>query len=129
MSNVLLESVFLCVNEYGYRNEHNDIRVRVKPKSKNMFLNLTLIRSKRSFHGNYSAEVDGRPKFVGDGNDNNTFQFPLWNAQNLSNTQHAVTITNIPTKQGGTLDIDFISIGREIGPPGLVIQVSIFRND
>ncbi|GJJ05853.1 hypothetical protein Clacol_000040 [Clathrus columnatus] len=90
---------------------------------------MTLVRPRLSISNEHNdiwiktaVPWDGRPKFVGDGNDNNTFQFPLWNAQNLSNTSHAVTITNIPTKQGGILDIDFISIGREIGPPGFIGQ-------
>ncbi|GJJ05899.1 hypothetical protein Clacol_000086 [Clathrus columnatus] len=81
---------------------------------------ITISGAKRGNHGNYSVVLDEGPEFVGDGNSmgNDAFQFPLWNAQNLNNTQHNVIMTNIVTNQGNNLDIDFISIGREIGPPG-----------
>ncbi|GJJ05897.1 hypothetical protein Clacol_000084 [Clathrus columnatus] len=79
---------------------------------------ITIFGGKRPNHGNYSAVLDDGPEFVGDGNADNVFQFPLWNAQNLSNSQHTVVLTNVPTGQGPFLDVDFISIGRELGPPG-----------
>ncbi|GJJ05855.1 hypothetical protein Clacol_000042 [Clathrus columnatus] len=71
-----------------------------------------------------TLHLDNEPAFVGNGNGNNTFQFPLWNAQNLSNAQHTAVITNIPTTQGKFLDIDYISIGRELGPPGFTGSIS-----
>ncbi|GJJ05874.1 hypothetical protein Clacol_000061 [Clathrus columnatus] len=85
---------------------------------------ITIFGAKRPNHGSYSVALDNEPAFVGNGNSNNIFQFPLWNAQNLSNTNHTVVMTNIPTQQGNFLDIDFISIGRELGPPGFTGQIS-----
>lgn len=80
---------------------------------------IAVCRAKRLNHGNYSAVLDNGPQFIGDGNGDNIFQFPLWNAQNLAYGWHTVEITNIPTgPQSEYLDLDFVSIGREIGPPG-----------
>ncbi|GJJ05910.1 hypothetical protein Clacol_000097 [Clathrus columnatus] len=85
---------------------------------------ITIFGAKRPNHGSYSVALDDGPEFVGNGNGDNIFQFPLWNAQNLSNTQHSVVMTNLPTHRGKFLDIDFISIGRELGPPGFTGEIS-----
>ncbi|GJJ05854.1 hypothetical protein Clacol_000041 [Clathrus columnatus] len=90
---------------------------------------ITIFGAKRPNHGNYSVSLDNGPAFVGNGNGNNIFQFPLWNAQNLSNEQHTALMTNVPTKQGEFLDIDFISIGRELGPPGFTGSISTVMLD
>ncbi|GJJ05856.1 hypothetical protein Clacol_000043 [Clathrus columnatus] len=94
-----------------------------------MGTSITIFGAERLNHGNYSVSLDDGPAFVGDGNANNLFQFPLWNAQNLPNTQHTAVMTNIPTIQGKFLDIDFISIGRELGPPGFTGSISTVMLD
>ena len=50
---------------------------------------------------------------------NEDFNKSLWHADNLGYTQHTVTLTNVPLLNGlNFLDLDFVSIERQIGQPG-----------
>lgn len=90
---------------------------------------ITIYGAKRPNHGNYSVRLDNKPALIGDGNGDQIFQFPLWSAQNLTYEQHTAVLTNTPTSSTRNyLDVDFMSIGREIGPPnytGPVFNVTI----
>lgn len=82
---------------------------------------ITLFGAKRPIHGNYSVILDDgvSEEFVGDENGFDMFQFPLWSAQNITNSLHTVVITNIPNSPNeDAFDLDFVSVSREIGPPG-----------
>lgn len=75
--------------------------------------------SKGPNNGNYTVQLDNEPLITDNGHMNGSIsQVPLWSAQNLSNSQHTVVITNKYTSQGMDFNLDFVSVGREIGPPG-----------
>ena len=53
--------------------------------------------------------------------DPDLFNQSLWHADQLAYTQHTLTLTNVPLPPDNTfLDLDFVSIERQIGQPGCV---------
>jgi hypothetical protein len=81
---------------------------------------VSIFGAKRDNHGNYSVELDGsQPAFIGDGFAPQPFIFnsSLWSSPELPYSQHTVKLTNIPTKSGTWVDIDYITIQRSIGGP------------
>ncbi|KAF8532540.1 hypothetical protein JB92DRAFT_3192678 [Gautieria morchelliformis] len=80
---------------------------------------VSLFGTTRPDHGSYTVDVDQLPQFIGSGfsgvNESNS---SLSHEDNLGYTQHTVTLTNVPVPNQPFLDLDFVSIERQIGQTG-----------
>lgn len=81
---------------------------------------VSLFGATRANHGNYTVNLDQQPQFLASGGSSpDAFNKSLWHADNLAYTQHTVTITNVPADSNHNfLDLDFVSIERQLGAPG-----------